>query len=379
MRPRAVILVVAVFVTGLALGRAIPVKNAPAGTSTASLAVPVEPAIAQRGDAPPPADLTPEERSNIEVFRRASEAVVSIRAVDIRYNLFSANPVEIPRGSGSGFVWDREGHIVTNYHVVGGAAAFTVTLADHSEYEGRLVGVAPGKDLAVLIIDAPKSKLEPLTIGRSGNLVVGQKVLAVGNPFGLDQTLTVGVLSAQDRELVSPEGRTIRDVLQTDAAINPGNSGGPLLDSRGRLIGVNTAIISPTRASAGIGFAIPVDTVVRLVPQMIQHGRPIQPGIGVSLLSDEQARRIGIEGVAVWQVAEGGPADKAGIEGVRVSRSGRRYVLGDVIVAVDGQPIRTGDDLLDALEDRGVGKKVKITLENDGERRDVELELIRIR
>jgi S1-C subfamily serine protease len=203
--------------------------------------------------------------------------------------------------------------------------------------------------------------------------------MAVGNPFGLDQTLTVGVLSAMDRELQSPEGRTIRNVLQTDAAINPGNSGGPLLDSRGRLIGVNTAIISPSRASAGIGFAIPVDTVVRLVPQLIQHGRPIQPGIGISLLGDDRARRVGIEGVAVWQVLEDGPAERAGIAGVRVSRSGRRYVLGDVIVAVDGEPIRNSDDLLDLFEDRGVGGTVTLTVENDGERRTVKVDLVRVR
>ncbi len=375
-------MVLVVFVAGFALGRALPGRSPSTAsvTSTGSPAVAVEPASQERAEPPPSGnDLTVEERSNIDVFRRASEAVVAIRAVDIRYNLFSSNPVEIPRGSGSGFVWDRTGHIVTNYHVVDGAESFTVTLADQTEYEGRLVGGASHKDLAVLIIDAPESKLEPLTLGRSSNLVVGQKVLAVGNPFGLDQTLTVGVLSALDRELVSSKGRTIRDVLQTDAAINPGNSGGPLLDSKGRLIGVNTAIISPTRASAGIGFAIPVDIVVRLVPQLIQHGRPIQPGIGLSLLSDDRARRIGVDGVAVWQVADGGPADRAGIKGVRVSRSGRRYVLGDVIVAVDGEPVRTGGDLLDLFEDRGVGKKATITLDSDGERRDVEVELIRVR
>jgi S1-C subfamily serine protease len=370
-----------VFVAGFALGRVLP-GNAPPPPppgSTVTPTVPVEPAVQRVAYETTSADLSPEEQRHIEVFRRASEAVVSIRAVDVTYNLFSANPVEIPRGAGSGFVWDDAGHIVTNYHVVYGAEAFTVTLADGSEHEGRLVGLAPDKDLAVLIIDARESKLRPLTLGRSSGLVVGQKVMAVGNPFGLDQTLTVGVLSAMDRELESPEGRTIRNVLQTDAAINPGNSGGPLLDSQGRLIGVNTAIISPSRASAGIGFAIPVDTVVRLVPQLIQHGRPIQPGIGVSLLGDERARRVGIEGVAVWQVLEDGPADRAGIEGVRVSRSGRRYVLGDVIVGVDGKPVRNSDDLLDIFEDRGVGKTVKLTVVNDGDRREVSVELVRVR
>jgi S1-C subfamily serine protease len=381
MRGRVALIMVVVFVAGFALGQVFSGKESPQIPlgSEATPTVPVQHAMQQYTNESSSSDLSPEERRHIEVFRRASGSVVSIRAVDVAYNLFSANPVEIPRGAGSGFVWDDDGHIVTNYHVVYGAEAFTVTLADGSEHEGQLVGMAPDKDLAVLIIDAPKRKLQPLTLGRSAGLVVGQKVMAVGNPFGLDQTLTVGVLSAMDRELESPEGRTIRNVLQTDAAINPGNSGGPLLDSRGRLIGVNTAIISPSRASAGIGFAIPVDTVVRLVPQLIQHGRPIQPGIGVSLLGDERARRVGIEGVAVWQVLEDGPADDAGIEGVRVSRSGRRYVLGDVIVAVDGEPVRNGDDLLDLFEDRGVGQAVTLTVENDGERREVKVELVRVR
>jgi S1-C subfamily serine protease len=206
---------------------------------------------------------------------------------------------QIPQGAGSGFVWDTEGHVVTNFHVVQQAQALSVTLADQSEWEGRVVGAAPDKDIAVLRIKAPAAQLTPLPRGTSADLLVGQRVLAVGNPFGLDQSLTTGLVSAVGRELKSPSGRRIRDVIQTDAAINPGNSGGPLLDSRGRLIGVNTAIYSPSGASAGIGFAVPVDTVSRLVPQLISGGRVVQAGIGVSLIPERYTAQLGVTGVAI--------------------------------------------------------------------------------
>ncbi len=255
-------------------------------------------------------DLGPEEIRQIEVFRRAAPSVVNVHSLALRRNLFSLDVFEIPRGSGSGFVWDREGHVVTNFHVLEGGSSFQVTLSDQSTWEAKLVGAAPAKDLAVLRIDAPRRKLDPLELGHSSTLVAGQKVLALGNPFGLDHSLTVGVVSALGRELRAPNGRTIRDVIQTDAAINPGNSGGPLLDSSGRLIGVNSAIYSPSGASAGVGFAVPVDTVRRLVPQLIQHGRPIRPGIGIVPLSEAIAARNELEGVVIREIVPGTPAER---------------------------------------------------------------------
>ncbi|HET6374343.1 MAG TPA: trypsin-like peptidase domain-containing protein, partial [Candidatus Polarisedimenticolia bacterium] len=281
----------------------------------------------------------------------------------------------IPQGSGSGFIWDREGHIVTNYHVIEGGDRFSVTLADQSDWEAEVTGVAPDKDLAVLKIKAPRDKLKPLTPGDSSTLVVGQAVLAVGNPFGLDHSLTVGVVSALGRELGSPNGRTIRDVIQTDAAINPGNSGGPLLDSRGLLIGINSAIYSPSGAFAGIGFAVPVDTVRRLVPQIIEHGRPIQAGIGISLLSERQSARLGLKGVVIYRVAPNSPASRAGLTGIGTDRQGRP-VLGDSIVAAGGVPVKSSDDLLHVFEGVGVGGTVELTVLHDDRERKVSLELV---
>ena len=259
--------------------------------------------------------LTADERRVIEIFRDVSPSVVNIATLALRRSsFFSLDVYEIPAGTGSGFVWNDQGHVVTNYHVIQNGRRFVVTLGDE-DYDAQLIGAAPHKDLAVLEVDAPREVLRPVMLGTSGDLVVGQRVLAIGNPFGLDQTLTVGVVSALGRELKSPAGLPIRDVVQTDAAINPGNSGGPLLDSSGRLIGVNTAIFSPSGASAGIGFAVPVDAVKRLVPQLIRYGQPIQPGIGIDLVSDRVARRFRLEGVIVRTVRRGGPADAAGIPG----------------------------------------------------------------
>ncbi len=324
-----------------------------------------------------PGDLGPEETRQIEVFRRAAPSVVNVHSVALRRNRFSLDVFEIPRGSGSGFVWDRKGHVVTNFHVLEGGSSFQVTLSDQSTWGAKLVGAAPAKDLAVLRIEAQRRKLNPLELGHSATLVVGQKVLALGNPFGLDHSLTVGVVSALGRELRAPNGRTIRDVIQTDAAINPGNSGGPLLDSSGRLIGVNSAIYSPSGASAGVGFAVPVDTVRRLVPQLIQHGRPIRPGIGIMPLSEAIAARNELEGVVIREIVPGTPAERAGLEGIRVQRSrdGQRVTLGDQIVAVDGQAVGSVDDLLHAFEQVGVGESVTLRVLRDGKAREVRLKL----
>jgi S1-C subfamily serine protease len=361
-----VIALVAVFALGVLAGRALPLAAPPAGSPAGLLAPKATPL---------PSGLSPDEQRDIDVFRRASDSVVYITSLALRRDFFSLDVRQIPQGAGSGFVWDKQGHLVTNYHVVEGGDRFSVTLSDQSEWPATVIGVAPDKDLAVLQIEAPADRLAPMTIGRSEDLVVGQKVLAVGNPFGLDHTLTTGVVSALGREIVSPSGRAIRDVIQTDAAINPGNSGGPLLDSSGRLIGINTAIQSPTGAYAGIGFAVPVDVVRRLIPQVIEHGRAIRPGIGADYLNDGYARRLDLEGVIVREVQRGGPADRAGIQGIGVTRRGR-YVLGDVIVAVNGKPVGSVDDYLYALEALGVDKSVTLTVERSGERREVRLRLI---
>ncbi len=373
-------LVVAVpFVAGIGVGRGC-------SPSTGTQAPPdAAPPYALGSGAPAPAPTPPpqaeglsgEERRDIDVFRGASASVVFITSIALQRDYFSLDVLQIPQGTGSGFVWDRAGHVVTNFHVIQEGDRFSVTLSDQSEWPAEVVGAAPGKDVAVLRIKAPQEKLTPLPVGRSRELLVGQRVLAVGNPFGLDHSLTVGVVSALGRELTAPNGRRIRDVVQTDAAINPGNSGGPLLDSAGRLIGVNTAIYSPSGVSSGIGFAIPADVVARLVPQLIEHGRLIEPGIGVELNAtlDQLARRAGVEGVVVYRVEPGGPAEQAGLEGPRVA-GGRRVVLGDVIVGLQGKPVRTQNDLLDAFEAAGAGATVTLTVARDGARRDVRMKLV---
>jgi S1-C subfamily serine protease len=371
---------VALFVLGVLAGHSISrvgPERAAADPAPPSRAEPAALRSAPAGPeeaTPIPQGLSADERRDIDVFRRASDSVVYIVSAALRRDFFTLDVHLIPQGAGTGFVWDGKGHIVTNYHVVGDGDRFSVTLSDQSEWPATVVGVAPDKDLAVIRIEAPADRLVPLAVGRSGDLVVGQKVLAVGNPFGLDHTLTTGVVSALGREIVSPNGRTIRDVIQTDAAINPGNSGGPLLDSSGRLIGINTAIQSPTGAYAGIGFAVPVDIVRALVPQLIERGRAIRPGIGADFLADRYAARLRLRGVIVREVAEGGPAARAGIQGIGVTRRGR-YVLGDVVVAVNGEAVTSVDDLLYAFERAGVGGRVALTVQRDGEEREVRVQL----
>jgi S1-C subfamily serine protease len=320
--------------------------------------------------------LDADEQATIELFRRASPSVVYITTVEVRRDFFTMNDYAVPRGAGSGFVWDDDGHIVTNFHVIQGVQGAQVTLGDQSTWNAELVGTAPEKDLAVLRIDAPRKTLQPLPVGTSADLQVGQKVFAIGNPFGLDHTLTTGVISAVGREIDSLDrDRTrIEDVIQTDAAINPGNSGGPLLDSAGRLIGVNTQIYSPSGASAGIGFAIPVDTVSWAVPQLIASGHIMRPALGIYPLADSVAARAGIEGVMFVRVDDGGPADLAGLRPLRRDARGR-VVPGDVIVAIDGRPIRSRADLMLALERREVGEEVTVTYLRDGHEREVEVEL----
>jgi S1-C subfamily serine protease len=321
---------------------------------------------------PAPAELSPDERATIAVFERAAKSVVFIANTAIQQDIWSLNVMEVPQGSGTGFVWNKQGHIVTNFHVIYGADAIKVTLADRSEHQAKLVGADPDHDLAVLQIQAPEGLLEPLAIGASHDLRVGQKVLAIGNPFGLDHTLTTGVVSALGRTIKSLSNRTIEGVIQTDAAINPGNSGGPLLDSSGRLIGVNTQIVSPSGAYAGIGFAVPVDTVNRVVPELIKHGKLIRPGLGVSLVPDSIARRWGIRGLIIGKVWRGGSADRAGLRGARETVTGR-IELGDVVVAVDGRPVETIDDLMDVMETHKVGDRVRVDVIRNNKRQSVDV------
>ena len=256
------------------------------------------------------------------------------------------------------------GHIITNFHVIKDANRVMVTLSDRSQWEAKLVGAAPDQDMAVLFISAPRDHLTPIPVGTSSNLLVGQKVFAIGNPFGLDQTLTTGIISALGREINSVSGRTISGMIQTDAAINPGNSGGPLLDSAGRLLGVNTAIFSPSGSSAGIGFAVPVDSVNRVVPELIRHGRVIRPGLGVQIAEDATARRLGVSGVLIIRALENGSAAAAGLRGTRRDSRGR-LILGDIIVGIEGDKVGSTNDLLNALENHKVGDRVTVQVIRD--------------
>ena len=314
--------------------------------------------IAARGD------LAPQEKSTIALFRQASPSVVHITAIAVQRDLFTLKPYQIPEGTGSGFIWDTSGNVITNFHVIQNADAAQVTLSDQSNWKAKLVGAAPDKDLAVLKIDAPANRLPAIPVGTSKDLQVGQSVFAIGNPFGLDQSLTTGVISALGREIESVTRRPIQGVIQTDAAINPGNSGGPLLDSAGRLIGVNTAIYSPSGASAGIGFAIPVDTVNRIVPEVIRYGKVTRPGIGIQIAEDQIAERLGVNGVLVVDVVAGSAAAKAGLRPTRREASGR-VRLGDVITAINGQKVASPNELFLLLEKYKVGDAVNVTVLRD--------------
>jgi S1-C subfamily serine protease len=321
------------------------------------------------------ADLWLNEQVTIDLFQQASPSVVFITSISESFDLWRMNVTRYPSGNGSGFIWDESGHIVTNLHVIQQGRQWQVTLADQSTWDAEVVGYAADKDLAVLKIGAPADRLTPIRVGNSSDLQVGQSVLAIGNPFGLDHTLTTGVISALGREIDSSVEVPIRDVIQTDAAINPGNSGGPLLDSSGRLIGVNTAIYSPSGAYAGIGFAIPIDTVNWVVADLIAYGQVRRPDLGLQAFPTYQAQRLGIQGVIVRAVDDGGPAEAAGLRGtVRDNRG--RIRLGDVIVALDGEPIASAGDLQLALESREIGQEVEVTYMRGNESRTARLRLV---
>ena len=315
----------------------------------------------------PRGDLANDELTTVELFRQTSPSVLYVTTLSLRRDALGLKVFEIPEGTGSGFIWDDEGRIVTNYHVVrplwegGPGQSAEVTLADHSTWPARRVGEARHHDLAVLAIDAPRERLRPILVGSSSDLAVGQKVFAIGNPFGLDQTLTTGIISALGREIPSVTGTPIQGVIQTDAAINPGNSGGPLLDSAGRLIGVNTAVAGPSGYYSGVGFAIPVDTVNRVVPELIRHGREVRPGLGVSIAHDRLVAELGLKGVLVIDVIPRGAADQAGVQPTRRDEAGR-IQLGDLIVAVDDAEIKRADDLYKALGKHKVGDTINLRL-----------------
>ncbi|MBK8624337.1 MAG: trypsin-like peptidase domain-containing protein [Saprospiraceae bacterium] len=318
--------------------------------------------------------LTNSEQATIDLFENSAPSVCFITTLNQQRDYWSRNITEIPAGSGSGFIWDTDGHIITNFHVLQNATKFKVTLSDGSAWDGTVIGVEPNKDLAVLKIEAPKDKLKPIPVGRSSNLKVGQSVYAIGNPFGLDQSLTTGVISALGREITSVGGRPIRDVIQTDAAINPGNSGGPLLDSGGRLIGVNTMIYSTSGASAGIGFSIPVDEVNWVVSDLIKYGEVKRPKIGVELLPPQYAQNWGIEGAMITGLLPNGSAKMAGLKPLEQTRNGE-IIFGDIITAVDGNPIKSNNDLFLILEKYNAGDEVEITYIRDEKEKKISLVL----
>jgi S1-C subfamily serine protease len=320
----------------------------------------------------PRPSLTTEERALVSLFERAAPSVVSVIAVAPNMNMLGRQTGGVREiGGGSGFVWDENGHIVTNFHVIEQAPGILIRFADGQSAPATVVGVAPNQDLAVLRVTGVNLPA-PIDIGSSNDLRVGQRAFAIGNPFGLDQTLTEGIISALNRNLPTENGREIDAVIQTDAAVNPGNSGGPLLDSAGRVIGVNTAIFSPSGASAGIGFAIPVDTVNRVVPQIVATGRVAVAGIGVQVLDEQNAARLGVEGLVVMGVSNGGPAARAGLRGAT------RAAVQDVIVSVNGQPVRRLLDMTRIVDQVGVGGQVRLVVENNGRRREATVTVVDI-
>ncbi len=315
-------------------------------------------------------DIAEDEKATISLFENSRDSVVFITTKAQVRDFWTRNVFTVPQGSGSGFIWDDAGHVVTNYHVIQNTSQASVKLADGRDYRAALVGASPAHDIAVLRIGVGFKRPPPVPVGSSADLKVGQKVFAIGNPFGLDWTLTSGIVSALDRSLGGENGQTIEHLIQTDAAINPGNSGGPLLDSAGRLIGINTAIYSPSGASAGIGFAVPVDTVNRVVPQLIAGGRYIRPALGIAIdenLNTRLKRLLAVEGVVVLRVAPDSATATAGLRGATVSPDGM-LSAGDVIVGLDGKPVDTVAKLLARLDDHRVGETVTLEVLRDGQK-----------
>ncbi|HUX91704.1 MAG TPA: trypsin-like peptidase domain-containing protein [Gallionellaceae bacterium] len=328
-------------------------------------------AITARGE------LAADEKSTIELFEKSKDTVVFITTRQQVMDFWTRNVFSVPRGTGSGFIWDEAGHVVTNYHVVEGASEAWVKLADGRDYRAALVGASPAHDIAVLRIGVGFKRPPPVPIGTSNDLKVGQKVFAIGNPFGLDWTLTNGIVSALDRSLGGDNHTVIEHLIQTDAAINPGNSGGPLLDSAGRLIGINTAIYSPSGASAGIGFAVPVDTVMRVVPQIIRDGKYTSPSLGIEVhdgLNQRLTSMLNVQGVLILKIAPGSTAERAGLRSATIYPDGR-ITPGDIIVAIEGKPVTTVGKLLARLDDFKVGDSARLTILREGKKSDIDVVL----
>jgi S1-C subfamily serine protease len=322
-------------------------------------------------------DLAADEKTTIDVFEQRSPSVVFITTLERRLNIWTRKVTETTRGSGSGFIWDSQGHVVTNYHVVEGAASAKVRLSDQRVYAAQVVGASPRHDLAVLKINVPIDIPPPVPLGTSHDLQVGQKVFAIGNPFGLDHTLTTGIISALERSIDNGAGSTIDGLIQTDAAINPGNSGGPLIDSAGRMIGINTAIYSPSGAYAGIGFAIPVDTVNRVVPKLIAHGRYIRPVLGVEMdnaISKQVVTKLNTTGVLILHVTPGSAAERAGLRGTRVTRSDQ-IILGDIIQSIDAHEVNDVEAITDILDGYNIGDQVTLGILRNGQQQRIEVML----
>jgi len=332
-------------------------------------------------DTPNLKGLTPEERVNVAVYQNANRSVVNINTRSVQTDLFFMREIT-SKGEGSGTVIDRRGHVLTNFHVIEGAREIQATLYNGKTFEARLVGVDPATDVAVLKIDAPADNLFPITLGSSTGLLVGQKAFAIGNPFGLERTMTTGIISSLNRSIPGRSGRrTLKSLIQIDAAINPGNSGGPVLDSRARMIGMNTAIASKTGESAGVGFAIPVNTIARVVPQLIENGRIVRADIGIARVFQTEY------GLLIATLESGGAAEKAGLQGPKIIRQRKRRgpvvyefqtldrSAADMIVAADGKPVRSGDDLLTIVEGKQPGDELVVTVIRDGRKVNVPLRL----
>ena len=346
-----------------------------AGVQTAQPDAGKTAAAAQDTQASGNSRLTEDERNTIEIVRKTRNSVVYITNLQYVRDFFYSSDQPVARGSGTGFVWDDEGHLVTNFHVIDEGDKFMVSLPDQRQVEATLIGRDATKDIAVLKLGQRVAGLAPVTIGTSRDLQVGQKVIAVGNPFGFDHTVTTGIVSALGRSMLGAGDVTIRDMIQTDASINPGNSGGPLLNSSGELIGMNTMIASPSGASSGVGFAVPVDTIGKIVPQIIRFGKVTRPDIGgVQFVRDEIARRAGLEGAVVLQVSRGSQAYELGLRGLTRDNYGRLLVR-DVVTGIDSKKIGSWDDLFSALDGYKIGDTVTLTLEREGKARRVAIQL----
>ena len=325
----------------------------------------------------PRSELFSDEKATIDLFEKSRNSVVFITTSTQVQDFWSRNTFSVPRGSGSGFIWDESGHVITNYHVIESASQATIKLANGKDYSAKLVGASPMHDIAVLKINISNNNSPPLPIGSSHDLKVGQKVYAIGNPFGLDWTLTNGIVSALNRSLTEENGNTVEHLIQTNAAINPGNSGGPLLDSAGRLIGINTAIYSPNGANAGIGFAVPVDTVNRVVPQLIRNGKYTRPTLGIEIdenINERLTEILEIKGVVILKVPSGSAASLAGLKGVTVLQNGS-IIPGDIITAIEGKSVSSVGKLAAMLDDFRVGDKIRLTVSQKGSSRDVRVML----